>query len=605
VSGPDTAAPGPAGAPHPRVLCCSVTAAGAQLAARLPYPHVHGALIDTVARRWAELDALVVVGATGIAVRAVAPHLAAKDRDPAVVVVDDGGQHVIALLGGHAAGANRLAAEVAGLLHARPVVTTATDGAGRPGLDDLVGLVASGDVAAVTRRWLDGAILAVTVDPALGAWPVPPALVAAGAFDVRTGTAPAQEGRSAQAEVVVTDRERPPPTGRPWVALHPRSLVVGVGSSRGADPLRLAELVTDTLLIAGLAPASVAVVATLDLKAAEPAIVGLAEARRVPLRTFTAAELRDVAVPTPSAVVAHAVGTPSVAEAAALVAAGPGAVLVVPKQVAADATVAVARRARPEGHLSVVGLGPGDPSHRTPAAANAVRHAEVVIGYGPYVDQAADLLGPAQVVVRSPIGAERDRCYDAVSRAAAGQRVALVCSGDAGVYAMASLVCELTPAFGEPPVTVVPGVTAATAAAAVLGAPLGHDHCSISLSDLLTPWTVIEDRLRAAADGDFVVSLYNPRSRTRRHQLPRALALLGARRGPDTPAAVVTDVGRPGQRVLRTTLGRLDPEEVDMLSLVVVGSSITRWSGPHMVTPRGYLTEVPGDKAGRAAEREG
>ena len=159
---------------------------------------------------------------------------------------------------------------------------------------------------------------------------------------------------------------------------------------------------------------------------------------------------------------------------------------------------------------------------------------------------------------------------------------------------MASLVCELAPHHGDPPLTVVPGVTAALAAAAVLGAPLGHDHAAVSLSDLLTPWPVIERRLRAVADGDFTVSLYNPRSKRRTAQLDTALGILAARRPPGTPAAILTDVGRPGQRVVRTTLAELDPEQVDMFSLVVVGSSTTRWEGPRMVTPRGY----PGSAGG-------
>jgi cobalt-precorrin 5A hydrolase/precorrin-3B C17-methyltransferase len=139
-------------------------------------------------------------------------------------------------------------------------------------------------------------------------------------------------------------------------------------------------------------------------------------------------------------------------------------------------------------------------------------------------------------------------------------------------------------------VTVVPGVTAALAAAAVLGAPLGHDHAAVSLSDLLTPWPVIERRLRAVADGDFTVSLYNPRSKRRTDQLDRALAILAGRRPPETPAAIVADAGRPGQRVVRTTLAELDPELVDMFSLVVIGSGTTRWLGGRMVTPRGYPT---------------
>jgi cobalt-precorrin 5A hydrolase/precorrin-3B C17-methyltransferase len=277
-----------------------------------------------------------------------------------------------------------------------------------------------------------------------------------------------------------------------------------------------------------------------------------------------------------------------VAEAAALAAAGPGAALVVEKQRSADATVAVARRARPDGHLAVVGLGPGDAALRTPAATAAVRHADAVVGYGPYVDLVDDLLTARQAVVRSPIGAETERCREALRRAAAGETVALVCSGDPGVYAMASLVCELAAGFGDPPVTVVPGVTAALAAAAVLGAPLGHDHAAVSLSDLLTPWPLIEQRLQAVADGDFTVSLYNPRSKRRTGQLDRALAILAGRRPPGTPAAIVTDAGRPGQRVIRTTLADLDPEAVDMLSLVVIGSTTTRWLGDRMVTPRGY-----------------
>ncbi|MGH9222629.1 MAG: precorrin-3B C(17)-methyltransferase, partial [Acidimicrobiales bacterium] len=233
-------------------------------------------------------------------------------------------------------------------------------------------------------------------------------------------------------------------------------------------------------------------------------------------------------------------------------------------------------------------LGPGGPAHRTPAATAAVRHAGCVVGYVPYVDLAADLLTAAQDVVRFAIGAEAERCEVALRRAAAGEQVALVCSGDPGVYAMASLVCELAPSHGDPPVTIVPGVTASLAAAAVLGAPLGHDHASVSLSDLLTPFDVIERRLQAVAGGDFVVSLYNPRSQRRTSQLDRALDILGSCRPPGTPAAVVTDVGRPGQRVVRTTLADLDPTTVGMLSLVVVGASTTRWLGERMVTPRGY-----------------
>jgi len=564
-----------------RTLVWSVTDAGAVLARRLPYEHRHGRLVAGVREQWTGVDAFVLVCATGIAVRAIAPLLADKTVDPAVVVVDDGGRFAVALTGGHRGGANVLAREVAALLGAEPVVTTATDGAGLPAFDDLPGFSAAGDIAAVTRAWLDGSPPAVVIDPAFAAWRLPAALK-----DLASDEA-------AASCVLVTDRDVEAAAGQ--VVLRPKSLVLGVGSSSGADPQALHRLAIEALVEAGLSADAVGCVATVDRKAGEPAIVELAAALGVPLRTFPADVLAAVPVPNPSDVVDAAVGTPSVAEAAALAATRPSssAALVVEKRRSAEATVAVARRAGPEGHLAVVGLGPGEPALRTPAAAAAVRQADAVIGYGPYVDLAADLVAAHHVVVRSPIGAEAERVKEALHRAAGGERVALVCSGDPGVYAMASLVCELAPCHGDPPVTVVPGVTAALAAAAVLGAPLGHDHAAVSLSDLLTPWPVIERRLRAVAEGDFTVSLYNPRSKRRTTQLDQALKMFAAHRPGTTPAAIVTDVGRPAQRVVRTTLAALDPEQVDMLSLVVVGSSTTRWLGDRMVTPRGYLAPDP------------
>lgn len=576
-----------------RVL--AVTEAGQQLARRLPYElrsadRQNGGMARRVADAWTEVDRLVLICATGIAVRAIAPLLGSKHSDPAVVCLDDGGRWAVSLSGGHH-GANDLAREVAAVVGAEAVVTTASDlsrlddsgeGADRTdrtdgvegvvALDTLPGFTARGDVAGVTRRWLDGAAPAVDgVD--LPDWPLPPALAGlppqAGPCRVRVTD---QVSQSLEDEVV----------------LHPRSLVLGVGSSSGADAGGLRGLVERSLATAGLAPESVGLVATVDLKADEPGIVALAGELGVELRTFPAEALAEQDVPNPSAVVEAEVGTPSVSEAAALVAAGPGARLVVDKQRSAEATVAVARRQRPEGHLAVVGLGPGDAALRTPQAAAAVRHAEVIVGYSPYIDLASDLLESRHEIVRSPIGAEADRCAEALRRAASGRTVALVCSGDPGVYAMASLVGELAPSHGNPRVTMVPGVTAALSAAALLGAPLGHDHVNISLSDLLTPWEVIERRLVAAAESDLVVSFYNPRSKRRTWQLERALEILAEHRPVGCPAAVATDVGRADQRIIRTTVEDLDPEAVDMLSLVLVGASTTRWLGGRMVTPRGY-----------------
>jgi cobalt-precorrin 5A hydrolase / cobalt-factor III methyltransferase / precorrin-3B C17-methyltransferase len=545
------------------VLSVSVTEAGRARARRLPFEHVHGSAAAAVRERWGAAHGFVLFLATGAAVRIVAPLLTDKDRDPAVVCVDEGGRYAVALVGGHAGGANALARQVGGLLDAEPVLTTATDSAGSAALDMLPGFVATGDVAAVTAAMLDGR--APRVSNELD-WPLP--------ADLAGGDAPER--------IVVTDRRVAAEPG--VVTLHPLSLVAGIGASTGAPADAVSDLLDDALDGADLARASIADVATLDRKKREPGLRALG----LPMRGFTADALREVAVPTPSAVVADAVGTPSVAEAAALLAAGPGAELIVHKRANAVATVAVARRAGPTGRLRVVGLGPGAAALRAPAAETAVRHAQVVIGYSPYVEGCADLLQPHQEVVRSPIGEEVVRAKQALAEAAGGREVALVCSGDPGVYAMASITLELAADAPGVEIEIVPGVTAAHAAAAAVGAPLGHDFATISLSDLLTPWEWIEARLRAAAAADFVLALYNPRSGRRTWQLDAARRILLEHRAPSTPVAVVTDTTRAGEHVQVTTLAELDPTEAGMTTCVLVGASTTRVVDGRVVTPRGY-----------------
>jgi cobalt-precorrin 5A hydrolase/precorrin-3B C17-methyltransferase len=547
-----------------RVLCVSVTERGRALAAALPYEQRHGDLAATVRAQWNDVDAFVLFLATGAATRIVGPLLADKREDPAVVCVDDGARFAVALCGGHAGGANELAREVAALIGAEPVVTTATDLTGTLALDTLPGFVAEGDVAAVTTALLDGRSPIID-NPR--SWPLPPELVA--------GPGPER--------IVITDDGVA--TARRVVVLRPPSLVAGIGASSGAPREEIDGLLRDALDDAHLARASIAEVATVDVKANEAGIVALG----LPVRTYAASALARVTVPNPSAVVDDAVGTPSVAEAAALLAAGPGAELVVTKRRSAHATVAVARRRGPRGHVAIVGLGPGCSMLRTPAADRAVRNADVVIGYERYVDLCRDVIGPQHEVITSPIGDEVVRAKQALAEAASGRRVALVCSGDAGIYGMASITLELAPEV-EPAVDieVVPGVTAGLAAAALLGAPLGHDHAVISLSDLLTPWPVITRRVRAAAEADMVVVLYNPRSRGRPWQLRAACDILGERRPSTTPVGVVTDAGRPSQTVQLVTLATFDHDNVGMTTCVVVGSSTTRAIGGRMVTPRGY-----------------
>ncbi len=237
--------------------------------------------------------------------------------------------------------------------------------------------------------------------------------------------------------------------------------------------------------------------------------------------------------------------------------------------------------------LSVIGLGPGDARLLTPQALEALHAAEVIVGYDVYLD-ALRPLGLRGELRGSPIGSESERARLALDLAAAGRRVALVSSGDAGVYGMASLVLETAGAAPGVEVEIVPGVTAALAAAALLGAPLGHDFACISLSELLTPWPLIERRLDAAAQGDLAIALYNPVSRRRTWQLPRARDILLTHRRPETPVGLVDRAYRPGMRVWTTTLAELSGEGVGMETVVIVGSSATRMVSGRMVTPRGY-----------------
>jgi cobalt-precorrin 5A hydrolase/precorrin-3B C17-methyltransferase len=366
---------------------------------------------------------------------------------------------------------------------------------------------------------------------------------------------------------------------------------------------------------AGLSPLAVAAVFSIDVKADEAAVLTLAESLGVPARFFDPAtlEAETPRLATPSDLVFREVGCHGVAEGAALAAAGPGGTLVVAKTKSARATCAVARApavldaavtGRGRGTLAVIGTGPGDAVWRTPEVEAAVRRASDLIGYGLYLD----LLGPlAAGKARHgyELGEEETRVRVALDLAAQGRDVALVCSGDPGIYAMATLVFELLERGGRADwqrvgVTVMPGVSALQAAAARAGAPLGHDFCTISLSDLLTPWEAIERRVKAAAEGDFVIAFYNPVSKRRTRQLAEAVAILRQHRPDDTPVVLARNIGRPGETVSVVDLAALTPDLVDMLTVVLVGSSETRRvartdGGTWVYTPRGY--------AGKAAKK--
>ncbi|HEX5367288.1 MAG TPA: precorrin-6y C5,15-methyltransferase (decarboxylating) subunit CbiE [Acidimicrobiales bacterium] len=372
-----------------------------------------------------------------------------------------------------------------------------------------------------------------------------------------------------------------------------RLVVAGVGCSRAATAEDVRAALAEALEAAREAGHDAAtVLATIDARVPHPAVAAVAGGRRVV--GLPASLLAAVEVPDPSPVVAAAVGTPSVAEAAALLGAGPGARLVVGKVRGAAATAAVAVAGGPAtgGRVQVVGLGPGHPAHRTPAAATAVRGADAVVGYGPYVDAAQPLLRPDQLVLRSGMGAEAERAEQACALAAAGWRVAVVSSGDPGTFAMASVVVEVAAERGVE-VQVVPGVTAASAGAAAVGAPLAGPYAVLTLSDRLVPWSAIDAQLRAAAGAGLALALLNPRSAGRPDHLARARGVLAEVLDAGTPVAVVTAATEPGERTVLTTLGGLDPAVAGMRSVVLVGTGDTAVRGDRVVTRRHHPRRAP------------
>lgn len=536
---------------------------------------------------------IIGICAAGILIRTLAPFLSDKWEEAPVIAVSHDGASVVPLLGGHR-GANRLASRIADALGTKPSLTTAGEATFGLALDDPPPgwRLANPHVAKpVMARLMSGAGAWVTGDEAAKAdW---------------LGALPPGK------DVTIAATLRP--DDQADLVLHPLRATLGVGCARNCPADELADLVRQVLTNADIAPEAIAAINTIDLKADEAAILRLADDLDLPLRLFTPAalEAETPRLANPSEVVFAEVGCHGVAEAAALAAAGPNADLTVEKTKTANATCALALAPAPiatlagrkRGQVALIGIGPGRADWRTPEATRLIAAADELVGYGFYID----LLGPlgaGKIRQDFALGQEKDRCRYALERAGEGLDVALICSGDAGIYAMGALVFELldTEADTLPDaarrvdVITTPGVSAMQAAAARIGAPLGHDFCAISLSDLLTPREDILRRIKAAAEGDFVVAFYNPVSKRRRDLFEQALVLLGQHRPADTPVVLARSLGRPDETLDVHDLSDITVDQVDMMTTVLVGSSQSRTVAlagtARMYTPRGYANKT-------------
>ncbi len=556
---------------------------------------------------------IVGICAAGILIRALAGHTLAKKTESPVLAMSEDGKVIVPLLGGHH-GANALAEKLAAITGGIAALTTAGDRRFGIALDEPPEpfLLAQPDKAKpVMARLLAGEGLRLITDLPAGlehidqrwrAW--------LSSLEIR------EEGDGPRLALTLKPAENTDAD----LVYHPVILSLGLGASRGCPAPEMVALVDRGLEDAGVAAAAVRDVASVDLKADEAAMNALASAFGCRLRLYPPARLEEETphLSSPSEVVFKEVGCHGVAEAAALASAGPDSRLLLPKIRDAHATMALAldisavfrdTTSRHAGRVMLVGIGPGQSVWRTPEATHMIASADELVGYHFYID----LLGP--VARGKPrrdfaLGEEEARCRYALEEAATGKDIAIICSGDAGIYAMGALVYELlsrkeedagvSMAARRVEVLTAPGVSALQAAAARSGAILGHDFCTISLSDLMTPWDQIETRIDAAGRGDFVIAFYNPVSKRRRTGLAIAKEILLRYRPASTPVVLASSLGRPEEEIRFRDLGRLEVDEVDMLTVVMVGASTSQImdhrGGKAVFTPRGYAKHL--DKKG-------
>ena len=587
-----------------------ITDNGLRLAERLKGLH-HDADIrnfnsEIVAKLWEAGADLVFIMAAGIVVRTIAPLLKDKKSDPAVVVLDEAGRFAVSLVSGHLGGANEMAREIAAFLGGEAVITTASDVNGLPSIDlwardhDLV-IEDWRLLPQVGTRFMNSGALRLYSD-----------------LDMRLPDEFLRVADPRFADVIITNRnnvfsgpldsmqgKESCPTGacrvKGQLYLRPRNLVMGIGCNSGTSQNEIESAVQQTLEEHNLSFLSIGAVATIDIKGSEPGLRAFVEKYKVVLHTFKADELNIVAGLEKSDVVFKATGAYGVAEPAALVAAETDR-LIVPKQKKGNVTVAVAekksgvggRESGGKGKIYIVGTGPGSLDHITPAAQDAIRKSDVIVGYGTYLDLITELLRGKEVV-STGMTQEVDRCRKAMQLALGDKTVSVISGGDPGVYAMAGLVFELLRAekgkrkdYVLPAVEVVPGISALNASASRLGAPLMHDFACISLSDRLTPWDVIERRLEAASAADFVIVLYNPRSKGRAGHMSRAREIILKHRKPSTAVGIVKGAMREHEKVIVTDLESMQDSDIDMQTTVIVGNSKTFVWNHLMITPRGY-----------------
>ncbi len=573
----------------------------------------------TLQNQWHNFAAHIFVGATGIAVRKVAPLLQHKSLDPAVISCSESGAHCISLTSGHLGGANRLSRRIARITGGQAVISTATDEHNLLAFDELAAMYKGCILNTEAIKTLNMALLHKEDISFYGPRSI---------FDAHY-TDYAHVHFVEHMEHITTkyavlwcqehhntnkthDPLAPIKDGITFLHIKAKAFVLGMGCRKNMDADAFEKHVLQFLTQHHILPEHIACFATCHVKAQEPAMLALSKKWHIPLEFHSAQMLDTVPVPTPSAIVKEKIGTASVCEAAALLSAGYNTAakpsLYAHKTSLENMTLALAKMGHGqalhhgEKIVTVVGLGSGASQHITAEVDEALRHCDVVAGYNKYIDFIRQRIAGKALIQNGMMG-EVQRCTDALAEAANGKRVCMVCSGDPGILAMAGLLFELKArheAFKDVSIKVLPGITAANIAAASLGAPLQNGFSLISLSDLLVPTQEVRQNIQAVAQSALPVAIYNPAGKKRRALLAEALDIFKKQRGTEILCAYVRHAGRAQEEKWVGTLGDFPAQEVDMSTLIIIGSQRTVFTDETLYEARGYVDKYLSDKASLA-----
>ncbi len=554
--------------------------------------------IDFLKEFWQNNNKLIFIGSIGAVVRLISPFVRSKENDPAILVMDSKAKNVITLLGGHKQGGDRFASDLAAGLEAEVICTSDSFTEKRIPLDcfgEGWGWERGGGNVDWRKLMISQSRQQKNIVFQSKGSQLWQKLKGSSNFSFL------EKNDSISFENIDLYIGQKNTNICSW---HPPSIIIGIGCERNTDETLIQRAINDSFAQNGLSLLSISGLATIDKKNDEIGLLNLSKKNGWPIYFFSALELAKVTVPTPSNVVMNAIGTPSVSESAAILLGAQSGRLIQEKQIYSSnadefgaVTIALVEVETPfaphKGELHLIGSGPGDLEMLTSDSRRALSRCAAWIGYTPYLNYLDSIRRHDQVRIESELTFETHRCQHALDLAKEGVKVALVSSGDSGIYGMAGLALELwlnEPTHSRPLFQVHPGISSFQMAAAKLGAPFMHDFCSISLSDLLTPWNRIEKRIKSAAIGDFVIAIFNPKSIKRDWQLKKTVDLLLEFRKPNTPIAIARQLGRPEERIEMHTLETIPFDNVDMLSILVIGNSQSFIKNNKFLTPRGYFS---------------